>query len=576
MPDGSFDIPAVALLVAILLAGFWLLVHLFWFFKRCFPSVAICAAVHRNLPGWTRQSLSLFTEVPRDLTVGGFLASLIWPAIIGINLLFLAQVLEILVSAGRRVTIGGFGSYSALALAMATLYSLTQTMFGVAFTENKAHWWRWLILLLLAVSILSEGGLAVYRACVITHGQTPVGQTVGDEMMTRYGMALAGFLGIIVPISHTMAGHVAFPHFLVPMIRYSLNVAGGMGLLLWSGFTWLYFGFHSVIPVVLPVWAQSILGRARDLRRNARVLDGEVKYLLDCRGKLANLRATLPRMTIGDIESTIQALSVTRKQKVESWEALAAQFRASASLVRQLAELDNLTQELGKAGIRIRSESEEIVRQITSIEKGLDALDRLPRTEARIQRELESINKGLPDVKVLERNLHHAAEVLQVERDDVLDIWNDRPRANRVIVNVQKFCKCNAEAASGCEPDEARFAVAEFNACARVISDEVSPALLTTANDLKRTTGHLDELEKLLDPQNATGSQAVDESRLNRAEDDLKAIEDVMEYGNHCNRELRKVRRMLEIRRRQILRRPAWWYWLKGLFNSQARAEGME
>src|ERR1035438_4218964 len=122
----------------ILLLGLFLMTRIpWWTAKVCVGGADMVEEVQAKAPLWRAQSIRWILAVPERLSVWGFFAFLLWPVMIVLNLVLLAQVLEMVVPGGERTPIPMLGSYTVLSLIAGGLFSLSQTVFGVAAGEVK-------------------------------------------------------------------------------------------------------------------------------------------------------------------------------------------------------------------------------------------------------------------------------------------------------------------------------------------------------------------------------------------------------------------------------------------------------
>ena len=73
------------------------------------------------------------------MSARGFIAGLFWPAVVLLNLLLLAQVMELFFPGGDRIVLGTFGTYSAFALVAGALFSSSQSLFGLVVGESETE-----------------------------------------------------------------------------------------------------------------------------------------------------------------------------------------------------------------------------------------------------------------------------------------------------------------------------------------------------------------------------------------------------------------------------------------------------
>jgi hypothetical protein len=254
--------------------------HLAWWSKRAyFPSKYLCEGAHdrchlsrkekegiaelnnykeyewakRNAEErfWYRIGLRLITQVPGELSIVGFFCALAWPVFVLLNVLLLAQVVGTQVrDGGGAIEIYPFGVYGALPLVTAVLYAVAQSVFGIIFGEAaKRDKRRYLALAPLVLAILLESILAVYRAWLIRCGDAAGSANLIDSSLAgRFGLVVGAFLGIFFPVADAALGNVGFPQFVLPAIRYALQLAGGLSALAFAGANYFLLAWHPIHP----------------------------------------------------------------------------------------------------------------------------------------------------------------------------------------------------------------------------------------------------------------------------------------------------------------------------------------
>ena len=295
-------------------------VHVAWWgFRVYLPSATFCQAVHRFQRQWLAKALACFT-VP-DISASGFVAAVFWPAIVLMNLLLLAQVMELFFPGGGRIDLGVFGSYSAFALVAGALFSASQTLFGLVYGESKSRSLKVLFFFLLIGTIFTEAGLAWYRTKLIVEGAEPVAGTMVDQVMASSGPWLAAAVGFVVPVSHTAAGYVAFPKFLLPAIGYSMRCVGGLGMLVWTALCFLYFGFHDGVPVEVPRWVADLRIEANALQEQAAALRSSSTGARERQRAAESIRRNLETIPpAGEFEARVRTLADDRAKSESEWD----------------------------------------------------------------------------------------------------------------------------------------------------------------------------------------------------------------------------------------------------------------
>jgi hypothetical protein len=234
---------------------------------------------------WHVMAARLISQVPPEMSIPGFFSTLAWPIFVLLNILLLAQVVGTQVGEGGGVwEIYPFGTYGSIALVTATLYAVAQTVAGIMYGESKDKK-RYLALLFLALAILLEGGLAVYRSWLIKGGGTVAGVNLVDHSLaSQFGLVVGAFFGIFFPATHAALGYVAFPRFVVPVVRYAFRFSGGCALLIWSAANYFLLAWHPVHPkdwIEVPQNEKALWDEQLRLTANANGLSGDLKLLLD-------------------------------------------------------------------------------------------------------------------------------------------------------------------------------------------------------------------------------------------------------------------------------------------------------
>jgi hypothetical protein len=247
--------------------------------KWYFPEILICRLVHNNLPVWSKTARNLFSKHPR-ITVLGFVLTPIWFLLVGLNILLLAQVLEVFFGAGKRITlIPWVGSYAVFTLVLGILYAVSETVLAVLYDHLKSKSTKILLLMVIGIMIVAESGLAYYRAWLISTGNQMLSPSLWDTVMYRVGPFLAALIGLCVPISETFTGKYSFQEFIEGIIEASVRWVGGVMVGIWCVLNYLLFGFHRIHPgppesdgylgrltPTTPRWLKRLMRRFRSLK----------------------------------------------------------------------------------------------------------------------------------------------------------------------------------------------------------------------------------------------------------------------------------------------------------------------
>jgi len=274
-----------------------------------------------------KKAAGWITGFPSVINAYGLLATPLWLLIISLNLVLLAQSLEVFMPGAQRVEIPFFGSYTWLSLLAGLLFSLSQSVFGVIAGENKRRSIVVLCLSMVALSIGVEMGLAGYRSYMIMTHLVDVDTNTADSLLSK-GVALTMFISFIVPVAHTALGFISIPRFLVPIANYLPKLVGGILLFLWSWFLRFFFGFQRV--VIVPVAIAQLRNETNDLKsRISKTTDG-------CKAQQKNLH-DLRDMGIpfSDLQATSGQIAAEPNTAREDWKT------KSAELAERVSSLGN-------------------------------------------------------------------------------------------------------------------------------------------------------------------------------------------------------------------------------------------
>jgi len=298
-----------------------------WVGKACLPNPEAVEWVQEHAPEMGKKAAGWITGFPSVINAYGLLATPLWLLIISLNLVLLAQSLEVFMPGAQRVEIPFFGSYTWLSLLAGLLFSLSQSVFGVIAGENKRRSIVVLCLSMVALSIGVEMGLAGYRSYMIMTHLVDVDTNTADSLLSK-GVALTMFISFIVPVAHTALGFISIPRFLVPIANYLPKLVGGILLFLWSWFLRFFFGFQRV--VIVPVAIAQLRNETNDLKsRISKTTDG-------CKAQQKNLH-DLRDMGIpfSDLQATSSQIAAEPNTAREDWKT------KSAELAERVSSLGN-------------------------------------------------------------------------------------------------------------------------------------------------------------------------------------------------------------------------------------------
>jgi hypothetical protein len=401
------------------------------------PSYAFVEYIQARGPEWGRRGAGWITAFPSVVNAFGFLATPLWLLIIALNLVLLAQSLEVFMPGGDRVEIPFFGSYTWLSLLAGLLFSLSQSVFGVIAGENKRRSIVVLCLLLVVLSIGVEMGLAGYRSWLIMTHALDVDATTTDSLLSK-GVALTMFISFLVPVAHTALGFIAIPRFLVPLANYFPRLVGGFLVLIWSWFARFYFGFQRVVNV--PASIKLLRTDTMDLKsRVAQTHEGcgvQQKNLLDLRdmgSPFSDLQAQADQVAAE--AGAIRKSWVELAGRVAASDAVSAPARATdEERARAMEELERFIEEL----TTFKTGTERRVRDNIGDAKRLIALlDSLPKVDQNWHTKHEQALSALPSVAAPADNAPRPRGRLTLETEqEWKDLESYRARLARCVLTL--------------------------------------------------------------------------------------------------------------------------------------------
>lgn len=310
------------------------------------PSVSLCMGAHKALMRW---GIAL-RGFRRTQVLVGLLAMPVWLSLILVNLIFLAQILELVFPSGQPVVLPWFGRYYTYPLAAGFLFAVAETTLGIllgVFDDTRVK--RGLGCLWFAM-VLMETGLATYRAWLIMTGQEPMTQSVFDRSMRLGGPLLGGFLGFTIPISHTVLGYCAFHWFVDPLV-----------LLLGWLLTWWTLGFHDRKPLILPTSVAWLMKEWEQLKADKDQLQRKVKAL----------EQEAPPIRPRDLAQVDDELKYVReqiKEVSEGWDKRAADTQKEMKAANSYKVLLGVARRISRDRIQILQEVEQLTARIEKLE----------------------------------------------------------------------------------------------------------------------------------------------------------------------------------------------------------------
>jgi hypothetical protein len=419
--------------------------HLAWWFgRRYFPSVSLCAWARAGLPGWLRRAGALLTEMPQGVGAKEFLALLAWPCVVFLNLIFLAKILEVVMPGGRQIALPYFGAYRFPALVIGVLFALVQSWFGIFMAEAASKKARLGYGCLLFFTILTEVGLGLYRARLIMGGAAPISGSLVDQAIAESGLIFTGAMGALVPAAHTALGFYAW-RFLEQMIHYAMRVAGAAILFVWSAVTWLLFGWHPLDPpngggitVILPAWATEVDRKQRRVQEATPKLRDRLQALAEANSRiLEGLREFDGLTSFHDAELEGHDLAAQAEQCKQSWRRNRESWNARLLEATKLPDVDRLDDELREAFSSADRGSKEVINGVGRLESKLDKFRSLPERVGAFRAEAAKCNKMLTEALAQIGRLRELAGDLSAWVKDVREIANGRPRTAEVVPKPQ-------------------------------------------------------------------------------------------------------------------------------------------
>ena len=205
-------------------------------------------AVNRKLPAWWDRASEMLGKKPEGLSVLGLLFTILWPCLISLNILLLAQLFELIIPfGGVRINLVYFGSYNLSCIVVAILFALAQTSFGIIYeasgSKGKKIWF-----IVIALTILFEMALSAYRSWLLTSGMEIVTPTPWDMIMLKGGPLLGAIIGFIIPFAEVATGTRAFNNFIEPLVKTIPSLLWGVITLVWCVIAWWIFPKIFVLP----------------------------------------------------------------------------------------------------------------------------------------------------------------------------------------------------------------------------------------------------------------------------------------------------------------------------------------
>jgi hypothetical protein len=364
------------------------------------PDENTCRGVQQGLPKWRTKAKELLTYRPVATPVG-FLLSVIWLAVISINVFILAQVLELFFPGGEKVKVPWFGIYTFIPLVLGGLYAFSETIIAILHEVFKSKWGKIGLVILIVLMILAEGYLAYYRTWLIRLGDEPMSPTMVDAVMFKSGPILSALIALFVATSETLGGRFSFQLFIDGTIKASISWLGGIIVWIWCGVAYWLFGFLPPIETekttifVEPAWLTN-------LRKESNDLDERVRSLVTRTNDLLKRSERLPQQpkTIDSYQRDMESLCVGEGSGIRitktKWEEA---VRLTESELREIRSF----RQLSRTKDHIKTSHKAIIRDVESIQTKVNLLyeqiSRVPKEFEHWQSQVNLFNENLIEVK---------------------------------------------------------------------------------------------------------------------------------------------------------------------------------
>jgi len=464
-----------------------------------FPGFEFCQWVHKNAPKWRRRSADWITTIPQRISVIGFLSSLLWPVVVLLNLLLLAQVLEMYFPSETRVTIPYFGSYAVFPLLMGALFSIAQSMFGVVAGETGKKSVATLFILILILTIGIEMRLAYERAVYLEGGQGGADTTMTDRVISQ-GPLVAALVAFVVPVAHSVLGFLALPRFIFPGVGYVFRLGFGLALGVWAIFCSFFFAFHDATPISLPGAVGNLKKKAERLLDNAEETAGKVGQQEKNVSLLVEMQEPFPKL-----RDKVAALKAAGERARTEWKKDLDEINAELKESRSAETCEDLGQRLSALAAGISTKPSGIVTEADQ----LDGLLRdLPAAAQNWDARFVPLKTALPALKSEVSRREDLVRETEEERLNLIGILrppkrkaektnNSEPAEEREFDEPLEAQLNELRKRAMCAPDpiDKQWALKEHTKCLEVLGAEVNNDLREAENKLNGLTHRISELE---------------------------------------------------------------------------------
>jgi len=285
-----------------------------------------------------------------NLNTLGFLFTPIWISIVGINCIFLAQVLEMWLSFGTRITISYIGSYDVGSLAAGIIWSLAQIAFELTSEHAEKKSKRFIALLFLVISILLESGFSFSRGQIISTAEIPdSGSLISSGMMewviVKGGAIGSGIFGLIVPVAQVLIGSIAWRNFIIPIFSIFFQFFGRFFKEICFGFKRffqeVYYAITKLFQEKLPPFAKNLQKQIRKCKNELARCNFLYKTL---REEKTNLSSSRPQL-YETIEENIKNIKQGLEELVDQLKAEIDKVKSNINSCTNLDELRRCARE---------------------------------------------------------------------------------------------------------------------------------------------------------------------------------------------------------------------------------------
>jgi hypothetical protein len=429
---------SVLILVFLITQAIWWIGRIFgkfWYF----PSHSICMSVHKNIKKWFKKTTEVLTLLVTP-NVNGFICAVLLLGIISLNVTLLAQIWELFLPPGERLTFPLIGTYATFPLIAGLLYALVQVAFSTVWKRKERSGERTLgITMLLILSITVEAGLNFYRAWLLTSGGQQISPTLWDQVIMFGGPILAGFLGLLVPTAEIVLSPYAILEFIEPVIKDAVIIVRFLASTIFLTLTWIFFGFHNPKPVIIPVAVKRVKLEVEKLQKEESRLTRKVEELKQLVRDLKSspIGAMQLEAQVADLKSKVGLLESEVLDKIEKFDEYILDIDDKRSL--NIAKLDikewiesirvkiepinSHTQDISDAAGRFKQNYDTLQNETN---KYLDAVINVKSDTEAIKQQLNSdcsLRRLLTDIKlVLMGNDNPSGELSKAEIEDLREI----------------------------------------------------------------------------------------------------------------------------------------------------------